>query len=344
MDLFQIPSFGLDLLERTSVPVPKPPPGCVLLRVHAVSLNYRDLMVVEGVYNPRMALPRVPCSDAAGEIVAVGEGVTQVRTGDRVCTLFLQRWLDGPLTAAKSTHALGGDIDGVLAEYIVLQETGVIPFPSHLTYAEASTLPCAALTAWNALHYAGDPVSSASEGGTILIQGTGGVSLFALQFARLQGLRPYLISSSDQKLARATAIGLEGACNYRHTPEWSRWIAEVTGNRGVDRIIEVGGAGTLPQSLKAVRTGGLIAQIGVLSGGAAATEIPLGPLLHKQIRLQGIYVGSREMFAEMNAAISSAQLRPIIDHIYPFAEAGQAIASIKTGSHFGKIVIQVSPA
>ena len=344
MDLYRIPKFGLDALERTSSPIPDTPPGSVLLRIHAVALNYRDLMVVEGTYNPRMALPRIPCSDAAGEIVAIGEGVTRVTTGDRVCTLFMQRWLDGPITAANSTHALGGDIDGVLAEYIVLPEDGVILFPPHLTYEEASTLPCAALTAWNALHHAGTPISPAQRGETLLLQGTGGVSLFALQFARLFGLRPYLISSSNEKLARGTALGLEAACNYRQTPDWSKWIAEITGKKGVDRIIEVGGSATLPQSLKAIRPGGLIAQIGILSGGAGGTEIPLGPILHKQIRLQGIYVGSRAMFAEMNAAIAAAQLHPVIDYIFPFAEAPEAIAAIKTASHFGKIVIQVTPA
>jgi NADPH:quinone reductase-like Zn-dependent oxidoreductase len=344
MDAYRIAKFGLDALERISSPIPETPPGAVLLRIHAVSLNYRDLMVVEGAYNPRMALPRIPCSDAAGEIVAIGEGVTRVTTGDRVCTLFMQRWFEGPISAANSTNALGGDIDGVLAEYLVLPEDGVIPFPPHLTCEEAATLPCAALTAWNALHHAGDPISPARQGDTILLQGTGGVSLFALQFARLLGAKPFLISSSDEKLARATALGLEASCNYRQTPDWSKWIAELTSKRGVDRIIEVGGAGTLPHSLKAIRPGGLIAQIGVLSGGAAATEIPLGPILHKQIRLQGIYVGSRAMFAEMNAAIAAAQLHPIIDRIFPFEEAPEAIAAIKTAGHFGKIVIQVAPA
>ena len=344
MESFRIAHFGIDSLERITCPTPQPRRGEVLVRIHAVSLNYRDLLMVEGAYNPRLSLPRIPCSDAAGEVIAVGESVTAVAVGDRVCTLFMQGWLDGPASAQNTNRALGGEIDGVLADHILLPAEGVIPFPGHLTYAEAATLPCAALTAWNAIHHAGDPISPARQGDTILIQGTGGVSLFALQFAKLACLIPYGISSSDEKLARATNLGLEATCNYQQTPDWYKWIAEITGKQGVDRIIEVGGAGTLANSLKSIRTGGLIAQIGVLSGGAASTDIPLGPILHKQIRLQGIYVGSRTMFAQMNHAIAAAQLHPVVDSTIPFDRARQALKAMKSATHFGKIVIELPPA
>ncbi len=338
---YQIGNFGLDALQTSAIDLPQPAPGEILLRVHAVSLNYRDLMVVEGLYNPRMALPRVPCSDAAAEVIAVGPGVTRVAPGDRVCTLFFQRWFSGPLTVENTQQALGGDIDGVLTEYLTLPEDGIVPFPEHLSYHEAATLPCAALTAWNALHHAGNPPSPASPAHTVLIQGTGGVSLFALQFAKLLGCTVFGTSSSDEKLAKATALGLDHACNYRTTPDWSRWANDLTGG-GIDRIIEVGGAGTFAQSLKAAAPGALIAQIGVLSGGATSDEIPLTAILRKQLRVQGIYVGSRTMFAEMNEAIAAAHLKPVIDQVFPFAEARHAFQAMKSATHTGKIVIDVA--
>ncbi len=344
MRAYQIGNFGLDALHTIQRDIPQPAPGQVLLRIHAVSLNYRDLLVVQGVYNPRMALPRIPCSDAAAEVVAIGSGVTRVAPGDRVCTLFFQRWLSGPTTAANLQHALGGDVDGVLAEYLTLPEDGVIPFPQHLSYEEAATLPCAALTAWNALHHAGSPPSPADPAHTVLIQGTGGVALFALQFAKLLGCRVFGISSSDEKLAQAAALGLDEALNYRTHPDWPRWIADITERRGVDRIIEVGGAGTFAHSLKAAAPNALIAQIGVLSGGATTESIPLTAILHKQLRIQGIYVGSREMFAEMNQAIAGARLRPVIDRVFPFADARAALQTMQSGAHIGKLVIRVSEA
>jgi NADPH:quinone reductase-like Zn-dependent oxidoreductase len=326
------------------LPMPQTAPGTVLIKVHAVSLNYRDLLMVKGLYNPKMALPRIPCSDGAGEIVAIGQGVTRFAMGDRVCSIFMQRWLDGALTADKSKAALGGDVDGMLTEYVVLHEDGVIRFPSHLTYEEAATLPCAGVTAWNALHYGGDPARPVADGETVLIQGTGGVSIFALQFASLLGTRVIGTSSSEEKLARASSMGLAAGCNYRDRPEWWKWAVENTEGAGVDRIIEVGGAGTLGQSLRAARVGGMIAQIGVLSGGSVTDALALTPILHKQLRVQGIYVGSRAMFEQMNEAITKAKLHPVVDRVFALEEAREAFQHMESGSHFGKIVIRVATA
>jgi NADPH:quinone reductase-like Zn-dependent oxidoreductase len=336
--------FGLEHLQPTELPIPQAGPGMVLIKVHAVSLNYRDLLMVKGSYNPKMALPRIPCSDGAGEVVAIGEGVGRVAVGDRVCGIFMQRWLDGGLTADKSKAALGGDVDGMLAEYVALHEDGVVRFPGHLTYEEAATLPCAGVTAWNALQHGGDPARPVAAGETVLIQGTGGVSIFALQFATLLGAKVIGTSSSEEKLARASSMGLTVGCNYRDRPEWSKWAVETTQGVGVDRIIEVGGAGTLGQSLRAARMGGMIAQIGVLSGGAVTDVLALTPILHKQLRIQGIYVGSRAMFEQMNEAIAKATLRPIIDRVFALGEAREALQHMESGSHFGKIVIRVAEA
>jgi NADPH:quinone reductase-like Zn-dependent oxidoreductase len=339
---YRVKQFGLDHLEPEELPMLQIAPGMVLIRVHAVALNYRDLMVIKGLYNPKMALPRIPCSDGAGEVVAVGDGVSRVKVGERVCGIFMQRWLDGPLTAEKSKAALGGDVDGMLAEYALLAQDGVVHFAEHLSYEEAATLPCAAVTAWNALHYAGEPVSPVLPGETVVIQGTGGVCMFALQFAKLAGARVIGTSSSEEKLARAHGFGLDAGCNYKERPEWSRWIAEMTDGRGADRIIEVGGAGTFGQSLRAARVGGVIAQIGVLSGSATSEPLALTPILHKQLRVQGIYVGSRAMFEQMNEAIAKAALHPVIDRVFGFDQSRDAFLHLQSGSHFGKIVIRMT--
>ena len=337
-----ITKFGVDHLERVELPMLQIAPGMVLIKVHAVSLNYRDLMMVKGFYNPKMALPRIPCSDGAGEVAAIGEGVSRVQVGDRVCGIFMQRWLDGPLTAEKSKAALGGDVDGMLAEYVLLDQDGVVRFPEHLSYEEAATLPCAGVTAWNALHHAGEPARAALPGETIVVQGTGGVSIFALQFAKLLGARVIGTSSSDEKLSRTYGLGLDAGCNYKERPEWSAWVSEATGGLGADRIVEVGGADTIGQSLRAARVGGMIAQIGILSGVATSEPLALTPILHKQLRVQGIYVGSRAMFEEMNAAIAKAGLRPVIDRVFGFDQVREAFLHMQSASHFGKIVIRIA--
>ncbi|MHB1023668.1 MAG: zinc-dependent alcohol dehydrogenase family protein [Acidobacteriaceae bacterium] len=336
MKAYRISKFGFEHLDLVEVPIPKPGPGQVLIKVHAVSLNFRDLLVVRGIYNPKMALPRIPCSDGAGEVVEIGEGVTRLKPGQRVAGIFMQNWIEGPLTAGKSHRALGGDVDGMLAEYVVLDAEGVIAFPEHLNYAEAATLPCAAVTAWQALVHA----AAIKAGDVVLIQGTGGVSIFALQFAKLLGARVLGTSSSDEKIAKAKAFGLDAAVNYREQPDWAKWVYEETGGIGVDAVVEVGGAGTFNQSLKAVRVCGTVAQIGVLS--APGEPISILPVLHKQIRVQGIYVGSRAMFEEMNRAIAQANLKPVIDHLFPFSEVREAMQHMASGAHFGKVVVRVA--
>jgi len=298
---------------------------------------------VKGFYNPKMELPRIPCSDGAGEVVAVGDGVTRVAVGDRVCGIFMQRWLDGPLTAERSKAALGGDVDGMLTEYALLTQDGVVRFPEHLSYEEAATLPCAGVTAWNALHHAGEVAHPVLPGETVVLQGTGGVSLFALQLAKLLGATVIGTSSSDEKLKRAYGLGLDAGCNYRERPEWSKWVAEMTGGRGADRIIEVGGASTFGHSLRAARVGGMVAQIGVLSGSATSEPLALTPILHKQLRVQGIYVGSRTMFEQMNTVIAKAELHPIIDRVFAFDQAREAFLHMESAAHFGKIVIRMTP-
>lgn len=333
MRVWQISSFGIDSLELVERTTPQPGPGEVLVKIHAVSLNYRDLMMVKGLYNPKMKLPRIPCSDGAGEVEAVGEGVTTWKRGDRVCGIFMQNWLDGPPTPAKIKGALGGDIDGMLAEHVVLKQTGLVRIPEHLTFEEAATLPCAGVTAWNALKAGG-----VERGSTVLMQGTGGVSIFALQFAKLKGARVLGISSSDAKLERACSLGLDEALDYGETSEWNRWVVEKTGGEGVDIVVEVGGVGTLPRSLRAVKMGGTIAQIGVLSGPAEPIPVPM--ILHKQVHIRGIYVGSRENFEEMNREISDTKMKPAFED-HPWTEAKNAFKEIEGGTHFGKLVLKV---
>jgi NADPH:quinone reductase-like Zn-dependent oxidoreductase len=245
----------------------------------------------------------------------------------------MQNWLDGPLTPAKSKGALGGDIDGMLAEYVVLRDTGLVRLPEHISFAEAATLPCAAVTAWNAL-----AAGSLKPGSTVMILGTGGVSIFALQLARMMGVRVLGISGSAAKLERARSLGLDAGLNYSDTPAWDRWALEQTGGEGVDLVIEVGGMGTLPRSLGAIRMGGVIAQIGVLTG--VAEPLPLALILHKQARIQGIYVGSRKDFEEMNKAITLTGMRPVAE-LFPWSQAREVMARMEQATHFGKLVLTV---
>jgi NADPH:quinone reductase-like Zn-dependent oxidoreductase len=306
-----------------------------LVKVHAVSLNYRDLRMVMGLYNPKMALPRIPCSDGAGEVVELGEGVTEVAKGQRVAGIFMQNWLDGDPTAERIRGALGGDIDGMLAEYVVLRQSGVIPIPEHLSYEEGATLPCAGVTAWNALENA----AHVKPGDVVVTQGTGGVSIFGLQFAKIAGATVIGTSSSDEKLERAKALGLDAGLNYRRSPEWAKWVQKQTDNRGADLIVEVGGAGTFSQSLQAVRMGGTVAQIGVLSQSDQPLPIPL--ILHRQVRVHGVYVGSRAHFETMNQAITAHKVRPVVDRVLPLDQARDGLKAMEKGVHLGKIVIQV---
>jgi NADPH:quinone reductase-like Zn-dependent oxidoreductase len=333
MQQWQIPAFGLESLALIEKDSAQPGPGQVHVRIHAISLNYRDLMVIQGRYNPRLSLPRVPCSDGAGEVISIGSGVTQWKPGDRVMGIFMQNWQEGRPTAAKAKGALGGDIDGMLATEIVLPESGLVRIPEHLSYEEAATLPCAAVTAWNALFKAAD----IRPGDTVLIEGTGGVSIFALQFAKMAGARVLGTSSSEEKLKRAKSMGLDEGLNYRTNPDWEKWALQQTGGEGVDLVVEVGGCETLPRAIKAARPWGTVAQIGVLSGATEAVDVR--PILSRQIRIHGVYVGSRADFEVMNKAIAQSQLKPVIDSVFPFADAPAALRHMESAGHFGKIVI-----
>jgi len=325
--------LSLDDLRLVERPEPKPGTGQALVRMRAASLNYRDLVVASGGYGRSVKPPLVPVSDGAGEVVEVGAGVTRVKPGDRVAAIFMQAWLDGGLAEDKVRSALGGAIDGVLAERVAFDAEGLVRIPEHLSYAEAATLPCAAVTAWNALVTEG----GIRAGDTVLVLGTGGVSIFALEFARLHGARVIVTSSSDDKLARAMALGASDGINYRQTPEWGRRVQELTGGVGADHIVEVGGAGTLPQSFRAIRFGGRISLIGVLSQPGAGVDPR--PLLMRGARLQAIYGGSREMFEAMNRAIALERLHPVIDRVFPFSEAPDAYRYLQAGGHVGKVVI-----
>jgi NADPH:quinone reductase-like Zn-dependent oxidoreductase len=334
MKVFEIrDGFGLDKLQPAERPEPEPGPREVKLKLRAASLNYRDLLMVKGLYNPKLRLPCIPVSDGVGEVVALGAEVKRVKLGDRVAGIFAQSWLYGEPSEAKSRATLGGPLDGMLAEYRVLHEDGVVHVPAHLSDEQAATLPCAAVTAWNALVHLG----RVKPGDTVLIQGTGGVSLFALQFAQLQGARVIATSSSDEKLRRVLALGASDGINYKTTPDWEEPVLQLTGRTGVDHVVEVGGAGTLGKSLRAVRVGGHVSLIGVLSGRGEVDPISI---LMRSVRVQGIFVGSREIFEAMNRAISLHKLQPIVDRVFPFAEAPAAVRYMESGAHFGKIVIR----
>lgn len=329
---YEIQQFGIENLALVEREIPTVADDQVLVRFHAASLNYRDLMMVNGWYNPRLRMPLVPFSDGAGEVVKVGAAVTRFSVGDRVCPIFMQTWLDGEVDFRKAKAALGGDIDGCLREFGAFNENGLVRIPDHLGYEEAATLPCAAVTAWNALVVSG----KLKKDEVVLLQGTGGVSIFALQIAKLFGAKVIITSGSDEKLERAQRLGADFTINYRSEPDWDKKVLEITEKRGVDHVVEVGGAGTLQKSLNAVRVGGHIAVIGVLAGKG---EFNPASILMKAVRLQGIFVGSREMFESMNETISYHQMRPVVDQRFSFGDVKAALNSMASGSHFGKIVV-----
>ena len=324
---------GIDALALAGRPSPEPGPGQVLVRLRASSVNYRDLMTVESPAARNLPCPRVPNSDGAGDVAAVGPGVTRVKPGDRVASCFFQRWNDGAITPDVMASALGGALDGVLAEEAVLAEDGVVAIPEGYDYRQAATLPCAALTAWHALVEKG----RVKAGETVLLLGTGGVSIFALQFAVMHGARAIVVSSSDAKRERAAALGAWRTVNRRDTPEWQDAVLELTGGAGVDHVVEVGGAGTFDRSVHAARVGGHVALIGVLSGGAANPTA----VMRKSLTVHGIYVGSRAMFEAMNRAIGAAGLEPVIEQAYGFDDAREAFHAMRTAGHFGKLVIDI---
>jgi NADPH:quinone reductase-like Zn-dependent oxidoreductase len=329
-----IAQTGLAALQQVEVPIPAPGPGQVLVRVHATSLNYRDQMVADGRYG-KVPWPLVPLSDGAGEIAAVGQGVARWKTGDRVAGAFFQGWITGPFRREHMATALGGALPGMLADYVVLSEHGVVAVPAHLDFIAAATLPCAGLTAWHALVTAGK--ISAAE--TVLLLGTGGVSLFALQFAKMHGARVIITSSSDEKLARAKALGADETINYRSTPDWEKEVYRLTGKAGVDHVVEVGGTGTFAKSLRCLAVGGRVYLIGGVSG--FTSDIPLLDIIGKMAVVRGIYVGSAEMFEAMNLALERHLVQPVVDRVFDFAEARAAYEYQQSGAHFGKVVIKI---
>jgi NADPH:quinone reductase-like Zn-dependent oxidoreductase len=334
MHAFEVQEFGIDNLQAVERDAPSPSPYEVLVQLRAASLNFRDLMVVEGQYNPKLKRPMVPLSDGVGIVTEVGPGVTRFKTGDRVAGAFMQQWIDGPIDRRKFKSALGGAVQGVLSEYRTFHEDGLVPVPKHLTDVEAACLPCAGVTAWHSLF----EERPARPGDTVLIQGTGGVSIFALQFATAAGLRSVVISSSDQKLERARQLGATHTINYRQQPEWEKSVLSLLPD-GVDYVVEVGGSDTITRSLKAVRMGGMVAVIGALTG--AAPTIDPRAILMNSLRAQGIYVGSRSMFERMNQALELHQIHPVVDRVFPWLDVRQAMTSMKEQSHLGKICLQV---
>jgi len=335
MKAYQLQKFDLQDLVVVEQNEPHLESRQVLVKFHAVSLNYRDLMFAKGVYNPHAKLPSVPFSDGAGEVAAVGEGVTRWKPGDCVCPIFMQGWLEGEPSWEKQRTALGGgDRDGVLREYGAFDESSLVRIPDHLSFEEAATLPCAAVTAWNALV----DIGRLKAGDTVLTLGTGGVSIFALQFAKIHGARVIVTSSSDEKLARARMLGADETINYKKIPDWEKEVLRLTDRVGVDHVVELGGAGTVAKSVSAVRVGGCVTLIGVLMPGAGFNPVSL---LMKAVRMHGVFVGSRRMFEDMNHAIAANALKPVIGKTFLFAQVREALEYMESGSHFGKIIVKL---
>lgn len=337
MRVFQLENdWGIQNLRLSTRPDPKAGRGQVIIKMAAASLNYRDLVVLDRGYGRSTGtLPLILLSDGAGTVVETGPEVTRVKVGDRVCPTFFQSWIGGSPQAQSFLKPLGGALDGVMADFICLAEDGMVKVPETLSFEEAATLPCAALTAWSAVVTNG----KVKAGDHVLVQGSGGVALFALAFAKLHGAHVTVISSSDDKLARLRSLGADHGINYTTTPEWDRATRDITSERGgFDNIIELGGEKTLQQSLRSVRPGGTISLIGVLSGIALSAS--LGAIVSRHVRLQGITVGSRDSFEDMLRAINLHHVRPVIDRCFAFGQLVDALEYLRAGRHFGKVVIQ----
>lgn len=326
--------FSIDALQLGQRPVPMPRRGEILVRIRAASLNYRDLAILAQKYLPALPLPYVPASDCCGEVVEVGEGVTRFKAGERVMPIYTQGWHDGlPTLELRTRRTLGAPLSGVLQEYISVPAEDAVSVPSHLSDGEAATLPIAALTAWSTLQEGG-----IKPGATVLVQGTGGVALFALQFAKLAGARVIALSSSDEKLARAKQLGADAGINYRTTPDWHVAVKEATQGRGVEIVVETAGA-TLDKSLASLAFGGFVGVVGFVAGYTA--QIPLRAVIGPMTRIQGIAVGSRARFEAMNRAIAQHKLKPVIDSTYALEQSAEAFRHMQQGRHFGKIVIGI---
>jgi len=337
MRAYQLPKggAGIESLAKMDRPDPKPSHRQVKVKVAACSLNFRDLGIVRGTYRQTVRENIVPLSDGAGEVVEVGSGVTRIKVGDKVAGCFFQRWPGGEPPPDVQAGALGGGTDGMLAEYVVLEEEGVVRIPAHLSLEEGATLPCAGVTVWHAMM----EHAKLSVGQTVLLQGTGGVSVFGLQFAHAMGVQSIVTSSSDDKLKKARGLGARHTINYKTTPDWEKSAMEFTSGRGVDQVVEVGGAGTFTKSFGAIRVGGKISMIGGLSG--PATEFNPALIMGKRANIQGISVGSTQMFEAMNCAIAANNIKPVIDKVFGFDDVQAAYKHMAAGAHFGKIVIRV---
>jgi NADPH:quinone reductase-like Zn-dependent oxidoreductase len=331
MRVAELTGPGIEAIRIAKRAEPEVGSGRVKLRVKAASLNYRDLLIAQG-FLP-LSYPRIPLSDAVGEVVEVGADVSRVAVGDRVCPIYYPDWISGVIAPEKFARDRGGALDGIAADYLVLSEQELVKIPAFLTDAEAAAIPCAGVTAWSAV----TRNVKLSPGSTVLIQGTGGVSLWALQFALAAGAETYLLSSSDAKLQRARALGAHHTLNYREKPDWGAAILEQTGGRGVDLVVDVVGPGALEHSVTAVTSGGHISQVGVLSGIAA--NLPILPLMTKEVHIDGIISGSRESAESMIRAIGHHRLRPAIDRSFQLHELPAALTHLQTQGHFGKIAI-----
>ncbi|HEX8265652.1 MAG TPA: NAD(P)-dependent alcohol dehydrogenase [Pyrinomonadaceae bacterium] len=326
---------GIDRLRLIEQPVLEPKANGILVKMTAASLNYRDLLVVKGLEHWKPPAPRVPVSDGVGEIAAIGDNVSRWKIGDRVAGIFLPGWLDGELTKEKTVSSLGGAAaDGVLAEYVAFDEGAVVRIPNNLSDSEAATLPVAALTAWHAVARR----SRIEPNETVLIEGTGGVSLFALQFAAALGARPVVISSSDEKLEKVKKLGAWATINYKTFPDWEAKILEITSGRGVDHVVETIGGENLNRALEAVKTSGTVSFIGLIAGLGA--PINTYWFVMKNVSIYGIETGSREMFEEMNRFIEENQIKPVVDRTFAFGEIQAALKYLESGQHFGKITIE----
>jgi NADPH:quinone reductase-like Zn-dependent oxidoreductase len=331
MRVIEVTGAGYDNVKMADRPVPQPSAGQVQVRMKAATLNYRDVLMLESPSRAGRA-PYVPLSCGCGEVIAVGEGVTRARVGDRVSPTFFQSWVSGPAEAADFGKALGGPVDGVACEVACFPEDSVVRIPDSLSDLEAATLPCAGLTAWNGLFN----IRASRPGDVVLLQGTGGVSIAGLQFAKAAGATVIITSSSDAKLVRARSLGADFGINYRSEPDWAKHARALTVRDGVEQgadvVLEVGGAGTLAQSAAALRRGGVIAAIGLLTGSPIQVEdAPAGT--HR------IRVGNREQFEEMLRGIEANAIRPVVDRVFPLEKLGEALKTLRAGAMFGKIGI-----
>ncbi len=333
MKAFELRGFGLESLVLTERPEPVPGPFDAVVRVRAASLNYRDLVLIRGTYDPNLRLPIVPLSDAAGEVVAVGPEVTRVKPGDRVCLSYVQDWVAGEPVPSLVARRLGGPTDGVLAEYVKVPEHGLVHAPTHLSDVEAATLPIAAVTAWHLLF----EVGRVRPGDTVLVEGTGGVSLFALQLARLAGARVLVTSGSEEKLVRAKALGASAGINYRETSGWDEAVLSLTGGRGVDHVVEVAGGASLARAIRAVRMGGEVSVVGFLEG--TRTELELTQAIRRCVTLRAVSAGSRTSFEHLVRALEAHAVHPVVDRVFPFEEARAALDHLASGRHFGKVAL-----